>query len=121
MTDFNVLSNDFKVLAIIYEETVIKKNIVNYGKLKTLCSDISEKDVSRIYDRAYDLRMIDTSWQNIDGTWVNCITIDDSFLPFIQGLYNCLEDHDNVKEKISINNAKEDNKQYSAEEITRKL
>lgn len=118
--DEKQISTEFNVLLQIYEDN-INKIPSTFTRLKNV-TGLPQRELSRIMDRLYDHRMIDSHWQKIKHQqvlqmyfkennlvknepptqmWVTCFIVDDCMLPWVKGLYNCTEKVENEQDVVT--------------------
>ena len=76
----------FDILVRILDYNLRKENIW-YGKLKERYGNIYPT-LSKNIDQAFDLGMLEATWEQIDGVWTRCLKISDDIYPLIYSIYN---------------------------------
>jgi hypothetical protein len=89
-TNNQSISNDFQVALTIWEYNQ-RGEPIDYRKLSEIML-LSGRELNSILDRGYDLCIFDYEWKLIGKTWWHTIKIDESFEPFVRGLYNSTEE-----------------------------
>lgn len=87
-----LLETDFDVLLKIYELTEIKHEIAYFSKLVEQI-DAGRDAISINLDKLFDLCLIYGKWEkhsiNEKPQWVRAFYVDEDFLPYAKGMYNC--------------------------------
>ena len=82
------LSNDFKVLLYIYEQTEIEKRNVYYSRIVEE-TKMGKRIVSKAIFKMLDISLIYGHVAQIeDGYQAYCFFVDPDFLSYVHGLYN---------------------------------
>lgn len=76
----------FEILVRILDYNLRKENIW-YGKLKEKYGNIYP-NLSKNIDQAFDLGMLEATYEQIDGMWTRCLKISDDIYPLIYTIYN---------------------------------
>ncbi len=94
-----ILSDDFKVLMTIYEQTIIHGEKINFSelyKLVKLKPDNINKSLEQLISR--DIIYMRYAYLNPDKRSM-CYFVADRFVPFSKGIYDVLEKKGNQQEK----------------------
>lgn len=81
-----MLSTDLQVMAMVYDYNIQDKPIWFSKLIELFKGNLSSSEISKAQDRLYDLGLLNTKYENVDGMWTCCWHIEDEGKSFINNI-----------------------------------